>query len=101
MGAMATPVPAPRLRGREADLDHLRRVVGDRRLNYLGESTGTLIGLTYANLFPRKVRAVVLDGVEDPVRWMAGTGLGPGPELHRHRPDLGAVPGPVRGRRAS
>jgi len=73
MGAMATPVPAPRLRGREADLDHLRRVVGDRRLNYLGESTGTLIGLTYANLFPRKVRAVVLDGVEDPVRWMAGT----------------------------
>jgi pimeloyl-ACP methyl ester carboxylesterase len=55
------------------DLDHLRRVVGDRRLSYLGESTGTLIGLTYANLFPRRVRAMVLDGVEDPVRWTAGT----------------------------
>jgi pimeloyl-ACP methyl ester carboxylesterase len=55
------------------DLDHLRRVVGDRRLNFLGESTGTLIGLTYANLFPRRVRAMVLDGVEDPVRYLAGT----------------------------
>jgi pimeloyl-ACP methyl ester carboxylesterase len=55
------------------DLDHLRRVVGDRRLNFIGESTGTLIGLTYANLFPRRVRAMVLDGVEDPVRWTAGT----------------------------
>ena len=33
----------------------------------LGESTGTLIGLTYANLFPRRVRAMALDGVEAPV----------------------------------
>jgi pimeloyl-ACP methyl ester carboxylesterase len=35
------------------DLDHLRRLVGDRQLTYLGESFGTLIGQTYANLFPR------------------------------------------------
>jgi pimeloyl-ACP methyl ester carboxylesterase len=48
------------------DLDHLRRLVGDRQLTFLGESTGTLIGLTYANLFPRRVRAMVLDGLEDP-----------------------------------
>jgi pimeloyl-ACP methyl ester carboxylesterase len=49
------------------DLDHLRRLVGDRRLTYLGESYGTLIGQTYANLFPRRVRAMALDGVVDPV----------------------------------
>jgi pimeloyl-ACP methyl ester carboxylesterase len=55
------------------DLDHLRQLVGDRRLTFLGESTGTLIGLTYANLYPRRVRAMALDGVEDPVRWLAGT----------------------------
>ena len=30
-------------------------------------SYGTLIGQTYANLFPRRVRAMVLDGVVDPV----------------------------------
>ena len=49
------------------DLDHLRRLVGDRRLSCLGESYGTLIGQTYANLFPRRVRAMALDGVVDPV----------------------------------
>jgi pimeloyl-ACP methyl ester carboxylesterase len=49
------------------DLDYLRRLVGDRRLNYLGRSFGTLIGQTYANMFPRRVRAMALDGVIDPV----------------------------------
>ena len=59
------------------DLDHLRRLVGDRRLGFLGESTGTLIGQTYASLLPRRVRAMVLDGVEDPVRFTAGTAAAP------------------------
>jgi pimeloyl-ACP methyl ester carboxylesterase len=49
------------------DLDYLRRLVGDRRLTYFGESYGTLIGQTYANLFPGRVRAMALDGVVDPV----------------------------------
>lgn len=48
------------------DLDRLRESVGDPRLNYLGFSYGTLLGATYANLFPSKVRAVVLDGNVDP-----------------------------------
>jgi pimeloyl-ACP methyl ester carboxylesterase len=55
------------------DLERLRRLVGDRRLTFLGESTGTLIGQTYANLFPRRVRAIALDGVDDPARYTAGT----------------------------
>ncbi|HET7243547.1 MAG TPA: alpha/beta hydrolase, partial [Streptosporangiaceae bacterium] len=55
------------------DLNYLRRLVGDRQLTYFGESFGTLIGQTYANLFPHRVRAMALDGVIDPVASAAGT----------------------------
>ncbi|HEY1320186.1 MAG TPA: alpha/beta hydrolase [Streptosporangiaceae bacterium] len=55
------------------DLDYLRGLVGDRRLTFLGESTGTLLGQTYANMFPRRVRAMALDGLEDPVTYTADT----------------------------
>jgi pimeloyl-ACP methyl ester carboxylesterase len=55
------------------DLDHLRRLVGDRQLSYFGESYGTLIGQTYANMFPRRVRAMALDGLPDPALWPVAT----------------------------
>jgi pimeloyl-ACP methyl ester carboxylesterase len=55
------------------DLDHLRRLVGDRQLTYLGESYGTLIGQVYANMFPSRVRAMVLDGLADPIAATDGT----------------------------
>jgi pimeloyl-ACP methyl ester carboxylesterase len=48
------------------DLDLLRRAVGDSHLNYLGFSYGSFIGTTYANMFPNRIRAMVLDGVLDP-----------------------------------
>jgi pimeloyl-ACP methyl ester carboxylesterase len=48
------------------DLDLLRAVLGDPRLNYLGASYGTFLGLTFAELFPRRVGRLVLDGVFDP-----------------------------------
>lgn len=48
------------------DLDLLRSAVGDDRLNYVGLSYGTLIGATYAALYPQRVRAIVLDGSVDP-----------------------------------
>jgi pimeloyl-ACP methyl ester carboxylesterase len=51
------------------DLDYLRELVGDRRLNYYGVSYGTLLGQTYANMFPGKVRAMAIDGVVDPVTY--------------------------------
>ncbi|MGH9249284.1 MAG: alpha/beta fold hydrolase [Acidimicrobiales bacterium] len=54
------------------DLDHLRRLVGDQRLTYLGESYGTHIGQTYANMFPNRVRAMALDGLVDSVAAAAG-----------------------------
>lgn len=48
------------------DMDEIRQAVGDPRMNYLGFSYGTELGWTYAHLFPRKVRAFVLDGAVDP-----------------------------------
>ena len=48
------------------DLDLLRAILGDRRLNYLGSSYGTLLGATYADLYPEKVGRLVLDGAVDP-----------------------------------
>ncbi|MFF2030672.1 alpha/beta hydrolase [Arthrobacter sp. NPDC058192] len=48
------------------DLDILRGVVNDPKLNYLGYSYGTLLGSTYASLFPDNVGRLVLDGAIDP-----------------------------------
>jgi pimeloyl-ACP methyl ester carboxylesterase len=56
------------------DMDLLRRAVGDRKLTFVGYSYGTAIGSTYANMFPDKVRAVVIDGVIDPVSYTTGRG---------------------------
>lgn len=48
------------------DLDRMRRGVGDAQLTFVGFSYGTLIGATYANMYPDKVRALILDGNVDP-----------------------------------
>jgi pimeloyl-ACP methyl ester carboxylesterase len=58
------------------DLDLLRRAVGDRTLNYLGNSYGTFLGATYANLFPNRVRAMVLSSNIAPRAWVQGPGDG-------------------------
>ena len=54
------------------DLDYLRRLVGDRKLTYVGLSYGTYLGQTYANMFPGRVRAMLLDAVVDPVPYAKG-----------------------------
>ncbi len=56
------------------DLDMLRSLVGDEKLTYVGYSYGSFLGVVYANLFPEKVRAVVVDGVIDPIAWTTGRG---------------------------
>jgi pimeloyl-ACP methyl ester carboxylesterase len=48
------------------DLDVLRAALGESKLTYLGKSYGTYLGAWYAQLFPRHVRALVLDGALDP-----------------------------------
>jgi pimeloyl-ACP methyl ester carboxylesterase len=48
------------------DLDVLRAVLNDSKLNYMGFSYGTFLGSTYASLFPDNVGRMVLDGAIDP-----------------------------------
>ena len=48
------------------DLDVLRGALGEEKLTYLGYSYGTLIGSAYAEAYPDKVRAMILDGAVDP-----------------------------------
>jgi pimeloyl-ACP methyl ester carboxylesterase len=56
------------------DMDLLRQKVGDEQLTYLGFSYGSYLGQVYANLYPDRVRAVVIDGVLDPIAWSTGRG---------------------------
>lgn len=48
------------------DLDAIREAVGDEKLTYLGYSYGTRIGAGYAEAYPDRVRAMILDGAIDP-----------------------------------
>jgi pimeloyl-ACP methyl ester carboxylesterase len=48
------------------DLDRIRASLGDATLTFMGNSYGTLLGATYAQLFPTHVRAMVLDSAIDP-----------------------------------
>ncbi|MFN8037554.1 MAG: alpha/beta hydrolase [Acidimicrobiia bacterium] len=48
------------------DMDRIRAALGEDELTYLGYSYGTLLGALYAEKFPTRVRALVLDGAVDP-----------------------------------
>jgi pimeloyl-ACP methyl ester carboxylesterase len=48
------------------DLEAIRASLGDDKLTYLGYSYGTRIGALYAEAYPDKVRAMILDGAVDP-----------------------------------
>ena len=61
------------------DLDELRAALGDDQLSYVGFSYGTRLGATYAELFPDRVRALVLDGAVKPTDDSALIGLEQGP----------------------
>jgi len=50
------------------DMDAIRAALGDKQMTYLGYSYGTLLGAVYAELFPKNVRALVLDGAVDPTQ---------------------------------
>jgi pimeloyl-ACP methyl ester carboxylesterase len=49
------------------DMDVIRAVLGDTKMHYLGYSYGTYLGTMYAELFPKKVGRMVLDGPIDPL----------------------------------
>ena len=47
------------------DIDAVRAAMGDDQLNYLGYSYGSAIGQMLAELFPDRVRAMIIDGIVD------------------------------------
>ncbi|WP_370070376.1 alpha/beta hydrolase [Mycobacterium sp. MAA66] len=48
------------------DMDVVRAALGETQINYLGFSYGTELGAAYADRYPQRVRAMVLDGAVDP-----------------------------------
>lgn len=48
------------------DVEVIRRAIGEPQISFVGLSYGTLIGLLWAEAYPRSVRALVLDAVIDP-----------------------------------
>jgi pimeloyl-ACP methyl ester carboxylesterase len=71
------------------DLDVLRQAVGDEKLNYYGLSYGSYLGQVYANMFPGSFRALVIDGILDPIAWVNLGGAIP--FSTRLRSDAGAM----------
>lgn len=51
------------------DMNSVLDALGQDSLYYLGYSYGTLLGATYAMMFPDRVGRVVIDGVVDPFIW--------------------------------
>ncbi|MER5777443.1 alpha/beta hydrolase [Streptomyces sp. NPDC002039] len=51
------------------DMDLLRQALGEETLSFYGRSFGSYVGTVYAAQFPRRVRAMVLDGAYDPQRY--------------------------------
>lgn len=77
------------------DMDRVREVLGQKQISYYGVSYGSFLGATYANLFPSRVRSMVVDGVIDPVAWSTGRGdeAKTVPTTTRLRSDIGAHEG--------
>ncbi|MFI1884641.1 alpha/beta hydrolase [Streptomyces jumonjinensis] len=48
------------------DMDVIRAVLGEKKINYLGYSYGTYLGAVYTQLFPRRSGRMVLDSAVDP-----------------------------------
>lgn len=57
------------------DLDALRAALGERTLTFHGSSYGTLLGEQYAQRYPDRVRALVLESVDDHSPGSAGAFL--------------------------
>ena len=49
------------------DMDEIRQALGTEQISYLGFSYGAALGVWYATIFPESVRAMVVDGADNPV----------------------------------
>lgn len=61
------------------DMDAIRKAVGDREVSFLGLSYGTRVGTVYAQRYPKRVRAMVLDVSLPPVSTLTSISEGLAP----------------------
>jgi pimeloyl-ACP methyl ester carboxylesterase len=54
------------------DMDAVRQALGEEKISFYGASYGSLMGQQYAEMFPDRLRALVLDGVMDHSANLAG-----------------------------
>jgi pimeloyl-ACP methyl ester carboxylesterase len=48
------------------DMNSIRKVLGQKKINYYGFSYGTYLGQVYSSMFPHKVRRLIMDSNVDP-----------------------------------
>lgn len=60
------------------DMDHVRALLGEETVSYIGYSYGTRLGAAYMALFPTRVRAMVLDSPMGPDLDLRGRARGGG-----------------------
>jgi len=66
MGGVATYINSPQT---AADMNTILDALGQKDMYYWGFSYGTLLGQTYATLFPERSKRVVIDGVLNQFLW--------------------------------
>ncbi|WP_458689103.1 alpha/beta hydrolase [Nocardia tengchongensis] len=54
------------------DIDVIRSILGEERINYIGGSYGTYLGTVFAQMFPGRIDRMVLDSAVDPQRYHVG-----------------------------
>ncbi|EST07939.1 Peptidase S33 tripeptidyl aminopeptidase-like, C-terminal [Kalmanozyma brasiliensis GHG001] len=54
------------------DMHLLHRFFGDKKINYWGFSYGTVLGSTFADMFPQDINRLIIDGVVDVPNYMEG-----------------------------
>lgn len=65
----ADVLPYANTRDTARDIDLVRRVLGERRISFLGYSYGSYLGAVYTQMFPGRTDRVVLDSAGDPNKW--------------------------------
>ncbi|KAB2344100.1 alpha/beta hydrolase [Actinomadura rudentiformis] len=65
----ADVLPYVNTRDTARDIDLVRRVLGERRISFLGYSYGAYLGAVYTQMFPGRTDRVVLDSAGDPRKW--------------------------------
>ncbi|MEV7803076.1 alpha/beta fold hydrolase [Microbispora sp. NPDC088329] len=65
----ADVLPYANTRDTARDIDLVRRVLGERRISFLGYSYGSYLGAVYTQMFPGRTDRVVLDSAGAPNEW--------------------------------